>query len=158
VHLTRFGFNSIVLVWLVPALIMSIYGNTVSTGVASDIYYWMTGIDAGLILYALFQLFRSDDTMSVKEAARRKNDSHDEVVSFENLGSIEYIYCAVLVILAVGSWWFHHSINKDSTGILSIATLIWSWLDLLIAVVSAFQFYRLKSGAIVEVSKKLVAN
>lgn len=62
-HLTRKGFNSIVLVWLVPALAMAIYGNTVSTGSASDIYYTMTGITAALILYALFQLFREDGTM-----------------------------------------------------------------------------------------------
>lgn len=157
-YLTRTGFNTAAIIWLIPCFFVAVYGNTVSTGFTSDIYYLMTGVTAALILYALGQLFRKGETVSLQEARRRQQDANDSVVSFENLGSIEYIYCAVLFVLAVGSWWFHHDINKSATGFLSIATLIWSWVDLLIAIIAGFQFYKLKSGAIVEVSKKLVAN
>lgn len=156
-HLTRFGFNAIVLVWLVPAIIMGFIGNATTEGTTSDIYYWFTLFSVALAIYAGIQCFREDNTMSAHEASRRRDDHRDDVVSFENIDALEYIYCGVLVVLALGSWWFHHSVNKNSTGLLSVATMIWSWLDLIVAVVAGLQFYRLKSGAIVSVTKKLVS-
>ena len=153
--LTRTGFNTLVLVWLIPALLMDIVGNTTATGSMSDFYYFKAMADALLSAYAFWQLFRGE-TMTRTEAARKANDSSDSVITFDNLGAVEYIYCAVLVILALGSFWFHHDINKNSTGALSIASLIWSWLDLAVAALAGIQFWRLKSGAIVSVSRKLV--
>src|ERR1700734_2654111 len=157
-HLTRFGFTAIVLVGLIPSLVFFIAGNAIATGTASDMFYWMTAITVALIAFAVFQIMRPDNTMSRKEATRRSHDSHDDVVSFENIATFEYIYCGALVVLAIGSWWFHHGINKDSTGFLAIGTLIWSFVDLIVACIAGFQFYRLKSGAIVEVAKKIVSH
>jgi hypothetical protein len=158
-HLTRTGFNAIVLVWLVPAIIMGFVGNATATGIASDIYYWMTLLSVALALYAGFQCYRPDNTMNASEAQRRQDDHHDDsVVSFTNIDAIEYVYCGVLVVLALGSWWFHHSVNKDATGLLAMASMIWSWLDLIVAGVAGLQFWRLKSGAIVAVSRRLVSN
>jgi len=156
VHLTRFGFNALVLTWLIPAILMDIVGNTISVGTTSDLYYYKAMFDALLGTYAVWQLLRGGQTMSRQEAARKKNDPRDSVVSFDNLGAIEYIYCAVLVLLAATSWWFHHDINKNSEGLISIATLVWSWLDIAVVIVAAIQFWHLKSGAIVSVSHKFV--
>ena len=41
---------------------------------------------------------------------------------------------------------------------LAVASMVWSWLDLGVACVAGYQFWRLKSGAIVAVSKRLVSN
>ena len=153
--LTRFGFNTLVLVWLLPALLMDIVGNSTSTGAMSNFYYFKAMFDALLSAYAVWQLFRPE-TMTRAEAARKQNDRTDTVVSFDDLGALEYVYCAVLVVLALGSWWFHHDINTNTTGFISIVSLVWSWLDIAVVIMAGVQFWHLKSGAIVSVSRRFV--
>lgn len=155
-HLTKFGFNSLVIVWLIPALLMDVLGNTTATGAESDLFYWKSIFDALLCAYAVWQIFGGEELHTVSDARRRVNDHRDEVVSFENLGALEYIYCGVLVLVALVSWWFHHQVNLNSTGLISIASLVWSWLDIAVAIVSGIQFWKIKSGAVVSLTKRLV--
>ena len=154
-HLTRFGFNVVVLVYLVPLVFLTFVGNTVTEGTLSDVFYYGTMGLGGLILFAGYELFHGQ-TASISVAQGRQSDHKDEVIGFENVGAYEYIYCAVLVLISGGCWFWLHDINKHSTGILSMASLAWSFMSLLIAVLSAVQFWHLKSGTIVELKKRVV--
>ena len=154
-HLTRFGFNTIVAIWLLPLLFVDIIGNTVSTGIQSDYYYYKAIFDGILMCYAVWQLFR-EPTAHIETAKNRKADSTDDVVAFESLSSIEYIYCAMLSGYGALNWYFLHEVNKQATGIMSMTTLIWSIVSVAVCVLSAVQFYHLKSGAIVELKRKVI--
>lgn len=155
--LTRMGFNVIVLIWLVPIIIYDVIGNTVSGGVMSDMFYYKTMFDGLLAAYALYLTSQGGHTMSRAQAAARVADAADAVVDFQNIGGLEFIYAFMLVIYAVFNWWTLHGINKSSQGVESIVSLIWSFLSLGVAILAAIQFYHLKKGEIVQVSKKLVA-
>jgi hypothetical protein len=154
-HLTRTGYNVLVIIWLAPLVVLDFIGNTLTTGSQSDMFYYKTMVDGLLIAYALYQCFRPA-TGSASTVHARIADTHDEVVGFEKLGAAEYLYCAILTLYAAGNWYFMHMINRESTGIVSIATLAWSFLSLAIALLSAVQFYHLKSGAIVELKHRIV--
>jgi len=155
VHLTRFGFNVLVLAYLIPLLAITIVGNSSETGLMSDVFYYATMGVGGLILFAGYELFHGD-TASVVTAKSRLQDHKDEVIGFENVAAYEYIYCGILTSIAAGCWYWLHSINLNSTGILSLASLIWSFMSLVVAVLSAIQFWRLKSGSIVELKRKVL--
>ena len=154
-HLTRFGFNIVVLIYLIPLLAITFIGNTFSEGVMSDVYYYATMGVGGLILFAGYECFHGD-TAAASTAKSRVSDHADEVIGFENVAAYEYIYCALLTIIAGGCWWWLHDINRNSTGVLSMASLVWSFMSLVVAVLSAIQFWRLKSGAIVELKKRVI--
>ena len=155
--LTRLGFNLVVLIWLLPIIGYDIYGNTANTGATSDMFYYKTMFDGLIAAYACFLLVRGGSTMTKAEAEARVADKTDAVVDFQNLGSIEFAYALLLAGYAVLNWWTLHMINRDSQGFISIATLIWSFLSLAVAIVALLQFYHLKKGDIVQVSHKIVA-
>lgn len=154
-HLTRTGFNLVVAVWLLPLVIVDFIGNTMSTGMQSDIYYYKCIFDGLLMAYAVWQMFRPA-TSHVNDAKARVANRADDVVEFENLGAIEYVYCAALSLYAAGNWWFLHGVNANATGLLSIVTLVWSILSVVVCILSAVQFYHLKSGTIVELKKRVI--
>lgn len=154
-HLTRFGFNSLVLVYLVPLLLIDFVGNTVFTGSESEYFYYKSLLDGCLVAYAIYQLTRPA-TATRSTAQQRIDDHNDDVVTFDNLGKLEYIYCIFLSAYSAVNWFFLHELNKLSTGITSTATLVWSILSIAVALLAAVQFYHLKSGSIVELKKRII--
>ena len=154
-HLTRLGYNVVVAIWLLPMALIDFIGNTITTGHESEMYYYKFMVDGLLVAYAIWQCFRPA-TSNIETAGRRVRAQDDEVVSFEKLGAVEYIYCALLFLYALGCWYTLHTINVNSTGAISMGSLIWSFLSIAVAVLSAVQFYHLKSGAIVELKHKVL--
>jgi hypothetical protein len=155
--LSRFGFSLFVLIWLVPLTLLDIIDNVNVTGVAAEVLYYKIMGDVIILAFTVFQMFRGE-TMSVEKATRQQQaqSSADTIVSLENIGSLEYIYCAILFVLALGSWWVHHSVNINQTGFMSLLGLVWSFADIAIAVLAGWQFYLLKSGALVALKKKVL--
>lgn len=51
------------------------------------------------------------------------------MIGFEKLGAAEYLYCALLVVYAGLCWYSLHDINKNTSGIESLASLIWSFVS-----------------------------
>jgi hypothetical protein len=154
-HLSRFGFSLLVSLWLIPMVILDFVGNTTSTGNQSDIYFIKAIFDGILLAYAIWQLKRPA-TVNIRVAQQRKDDRHDDVVDFSDLGAMEYIYCALLVVYSIANTFFFHDVNKHSTGIISIVSLVWTLLSVIILIAAAVQFYHLKQGSIVELRKKVL--
>lgn len=154
-HLTRLGFNMIVIVYLAPLLAIDILGNTMSVGISSDYYYYKAIFDGLLLVYAAYSVFQGP-TASVNDARARVHSTEDDVVDFSQVGAIEYVYCLMLSAYSAVNWYFLHDINKASTGLMSMGTLIWSLLSVAIAILAFIQFYNLKRGKIVELRKKIV--
>jgi hypothetical protein len=154
-HLTRFGFNALVAVYLAPLLLIDLIGNMLFTDAQSDYFYYKAILDGCLLAYAFYQLSKPP-TATIKAAQAKVNDRNDDIASFEDLSSIEYIYCLLLSAYAAVNWWFLHDLNKHSTGLVSMGTLIWSILSIAVTVLAAIQFYRLKSGTLVELKKKVI--
>lgn len=154
-HLTKFGFNVLVVIYLAPLMLINFIGNTVSTGWDSDYYYYKSIFDGCLIAYALWQLTH-EQTASVNNARARQSDHSDDVIGFEKLGAVEYLYCALLSVYAAVNWWILHAINQASTGLVSMLTMIWSLMSIAVCILAAVQFYHIKSGAIVALKKKVV--
>lgn len=155
--MTRFGFNALVVVYLAPLLLLDIVGNTVNTGQTSNFYYYKSMFDGLLIAYAIWELLTDPGTTHVEHAKMRADDAQDTVMSFEKIGTFEYVYCAFLCLYAIGNWWTLHQFNSTATGMASIGSLIWSLVSIAVALLSAIQFYRLKSGALVELKHKVMA-
>lgn len=153
--LTHTGYNLVVAIWLAPIVLFDFIANTIYTGRESQIYYFKCMLDAVLLLYALYTAY-SADTASVASARARTAAKDDSVVSFENVGAWEYIYCGLLVLYAGGNWYSLFQMNSNSTGIISVAALIWSILSLVVGFLSMVQFYHLKSGAIVQLQHKVM--
>ena len=156
-HLTRLGFNLLVAAYLAPLVLIDFIGNTTSTEAMSDFYYAKAILDGVLMAYAIYQAFFTEhSTASVGLAQARKSDSRDDVVDFAQIGAVEYVYCLVLSAYAAVNWYFLHDINKHSTGFVSVATLIWSFLSFVVCALAFIQFYNLKSGKIVELRKRIL--
>lgn len=151
--ITRFGFSLLVLIWLVPVALIDIYGNTVNTGQTAQLYYFATLFDGLLGAYAAFQLFRPE-TADRGWAQNRVNDPSDTVVEFVNPSAIEWIYCAILAVYALVNFYADYRMNTEATGLASIASMLWSYVSIAVAIVSGIQFYHLKSGSIVELKHK----
>lgn len=154
--LTRYGFNLMVVVWLVPVVILDMVSNASTSGDASEVYFVKTLIDGLLIAFAVFMAFLSGKTATKANAELEVKDTSNNITSFENVASWEYIYCGVLVVYALINAWGLHAINRDSTGIVAFLSLIWTFASLAVAIFAAIQFYHLKSGDIVRLKKKIV--
>ena len=154
-HLTRFGFNALVAIYLAPLIIIDLIGNMMYMDAASDYFYYKAMLDGALIAYSIYQMTRPATT-SISNARQKAINPNDEVVSFENLGAVEYVYCILLCAYSLANWYFLHDLNNHSIGLVSTGTLIWSVLSLAVAVLAAIQFYHLKSGTIVELKKRIV--
>ena len=135
--MTRFGFNVMVVVYLIPLLLIDIAGNTISTGSTSEMYLWKTIFDAALVCYAIYELFTDSGTTSASAASRRVDNHTDTVIGFEKIAGIEYVYCLFLAVYAAINAYLLHGINHDSAGITSIASLIWFVLSLGVTVLAA---------------------
>lgn len=156
-HLTRFGFNMLVIVYLAPLLLIDLIGNMMYTDAQSDYFYYKALLDGCLLAYSIYQLTRPA-TASISNAKKQQvaADSNDEIVTFESLGAMEYIYCLMLSAYSAVNWYFLHDLNKHSTGLVSMGTMIWSILSIAVAVVAFIQFWHLKSGNIVELKKRVI--
>lgn len=155
-HLTRLGFNLLVICYLAPLVIMDLVGNTVSTGFESDMYYWKALFDGALICFATYEAFAREPTASVSKAQAKINDRASDIVDFATVHSYEYVYCLCLAIYAAANWFLLHQINRSSTGFTSLSTMLWSFLSLAVAALAAYQFWNLKSGKIVELRSKIM--
>jgi hypothetical protein len=157
--LSQFGFAMLVMIYLAPLLAIDIETNTVSTGMESDVAFYKTLFDGLLLAFAVYQGFFGGATASLADAQRRKADHRDTAVAdFSNIGAIEYIYCLVLSAYACANFFMLHSVNKSSTGLMSMGTLIWSFLSLAVCALAAIQFYHLKSGQIVQLKNRMIQN
>lgn len=153
--LSRFGFNLLVAIWLLPMLLLDVYGNTTTTGVTSDVYYYAAIVHALALFYAGFQCWRKSETSDLKHAKAAVADAENTVVSFEQLGALEYVYCGGLVVVALASWYLHHKTNADNTGFVSLASMVWSMLDIVVAILAGIQFWRIKSGSLTQLVRKM---
>jgi hypothetical protein len=155
VVLTRKGFNIAVLVYLAPLIIADLVGNTISTGIESDIFYWKMMLDGLLAGFSVLMMFKGS-TASTSHAAALKADTGSSVIGFEDLPTYEWIYCFLLGIYAAVNWYLLHGLNKESTGFTSIATLLWSFASLGITLLAFHQFWNIKSGKLRELSHELL--
>lgn len=155
--LTRTGYYTIVMAWLAPIVLFDVIANTILTGRDSEYFYYKTMADGILMAYALWQMFGRAATVSAKTAAVRTADVNDSVIGLDKLGSWEWISCLILVVYALINWYSLKEINTHSTGIVSTATLVWSMVSIVVAGLSAIQFYQVKSGAIGKLTHQLVA-
>lgn len=153
--LTRFGFNALVAVYLAPLVLIDVIGNMMFTGNQSEYFFYMAILNSCLVAYAIYQLSRPP-TATITAAQQRVRNTNDDVVTFENLGAIEYIYCLILSAYSAANYFWLHSVNKEAVGLMAFATLVWSVMSIGIAVLSLIQFWHLKSGAIVELQKKVI--
>jgi hypothetical protein len=153
-HLTRKGFNLVVLLWLAPIAVMSLYGNMTTEGALSDLYFYAFGASLALAAFAGIQMMRDDYTANGVAQKKTPGRPSSDLVNLENVGALEYVYCAVLCLIAVGAFFFHHHVNKETTGLLSLMTLIYSYFDFFITAVSGYQFWTLKGAAVKAAAQK----
>jgi hypothetical protein len=153
--LTRFGFNALAAIYLIPLLIIDIVGNAMTTGSQSDQFFYKCLFDGLLLAYAIYTTTRPA-TATVSTARAKKDDHRDEVVSFENLGTIEWVYCLILAMYAIFNFISLHALNKEAQGLMALCTLIWSFLSLAVCVLALIQFYRIKSGSLVELKSRII--
>jgi hypothetical protein len=153
-HINRFGFNLVAAIYLAPLIIIDIVCNGIYEGAQSDFYFFKAGLDGILIAIAVYYLFQAP-TASVANARAKVNDRNDEIVSTAAIGAIEWIYCLILCLYSIANFIWLHAINRSVTGFLAPCTLIWSFLSIAVAALAALHFYHLKSGAIVELQKRI---
>ena len=84
-------------------------------------------------------------------------DTEEVILTMANLGALEYVYCALLFLVALGSVYEHHEVNVASTGIAAFLSLIWLLFDLIMAFLSAIQFWHLKGAAAKAAAKSIAA-
>jgi hypothetical protein len=152
-HLNRFGFNLIVAIYLIPMALIDFVCNSMVSGAMSDYYLYKFILDAGLAAIAVSQLFRAQTAHHA--TAQERVQSGDDVIGFENVSSLEYLYCATLCLYAAANTYFMHAINKASTGALSMASLAWMLLSIVICGLAGLQFWHLKSGTIVQLRQRV---
>jgi hypothetical protein len=147
--LTRFGFNLLVAVYLAPLIVLQIFANSEATGGTSDMHYYAALATALLLGYAVWGLLADKGTMS-----RRHVDQIDGEASAANLGSADHVYCVILALFAVVKWYVLFQANRDMTGLPSIATLVWSFMSLIVLILALVQFWNMKSGRLVKLTRK----
>ena len=145
--LTRFGFNLLVAVYLAPLIVLQILANSEATGGKSDMHYYAALTTALLLGYAVWGLLTDKDTMS-------QVDQIDGEASGANLGSVDHVYCVILALFAVVNWYVLYQANRDMTGLPSIATLVWSFMSLIVLILALVQFWNMKSGRLVKLTRK----
>lgn len=162
--LSRFGYHATVIVWLAFLCMVDVIANSTMDGIMSDVYFYKVFFDATLIAWTYLYIKEDLSGTVVKAgstAARRSTPSdplsdrgHAEVVHID-LGKSEYIYYGFLTVYGLGNFYFHHSINKSSTGALSLGTLILSMVDILVTVVAIYNFWQVASGKLVRIQQSL---
>ena len=145
--LTRFGFNLLVAVYLAPLIVLQLLANSEATGGESDIHYYAALATALLLGYAVWSLLTDKGTMP-----HRQVDQIDGEASAANLA--DHVYCVVLALFAVVNWYVLYQANRDMTGLPSIATLVWSFMSLIVLILALVQFWNMKSGRLVKFTRK----
>jgi isoprenylcysteine carboxyl methyltransferase (ICMT) family protein YpbQ len=86
--------------------------------------------------------------------SHRQVDQIDGEASAANLGSADHVYCVILALFAVVNWFVLNQANRDMTGLPSIATLVWSFMSLIVLILSLAQFWKMKSDRLVKLTRK----
>lgn len=161
--LTRFSYHAMVVGWLAVLCLVDVVANTALDGLASDIYFYKVFLDAGLIYWTALYLKEDLNGSVVAAGSTRARaaqnqmpaDRGHEAIANVDLGKSEYIYYGFLVLYGIGNLYFHHSINKGTTGMESFATLILSMVDIAVAAVAGLNFYQVASGKFVRLQQRL---
>jgi TIR domain len=143
--LTRFGFNLFVAIYLAPMIVLQILANSETTGAQSDMHYYAALATALLFGYAVWGLFTEKD---------RPVDQIDGEASAAHLGAADHVYCGILALFAVVKWYVLYKANSDMTGWPSIATLVWSFMSLIVLILAVVRFWNMKSGPLVKLTRK----
>ena len=154
--MTRFGYHSLVIIWLGVLCLIDVGANTMMTGIWSDVYFYKVFLDGALIWWTV--LFLREDvsgTIVSTTSSKAKIARADEPVVAVNLGAHEYVYYGFLLLYGVGNLYFHHAINKDAVGLMSIATLILSMVDVAVSAVAAVNLYHVGQGNFVKLQKTM---
>jgi hypothetical protein len=147
--LTRFGFNLLVAIYLAPILMLQILANSEATGGESDMHYYAALATALLLGYAVWGLLTDKGTTSHRQLDQIAGDA-----SVANFGSADHVYCVILALFAVVKWYVLYHANRDITGLPSIATLVWSFMSLIVLILALVQFWSMKSGRLVKLTRK----
>lgn len=163
--LSRFAYHATVAVWLCLLCLIDVMANSMLDGIMSDVYFYKVFFDAILIWWTV--LYIKEDlsgtvVAATSTAARRNAPPSDplsergraEVVHID-LGKSEYVYYGFLAVYGLGNLFFHHAINKSSTGALSFGTLIMSIVDMLVTIVAIYNFWQVASGKLVRIQQQL---
>jgi len=147
--LTRFGFNLLVAVYLSPLVVLQILANSEATGGESDMHYYAALATALLLGYAVWGLLADRST-----TWHRQVDQIDGEASASNLGAADHVYCVILALFAVVKWYVLYQANRDMTGLPSIATLVWSFMSLIVLILALVQLWNMKTGRLVKLTRK----
>jgi len=151
--MTRFGFNLLVAVYLAPLMVLQILANSERTGVASDMHYYAALATALLLGHAVWGLLIDRGTMSRRVAARQADQVAGEA-SATNLGAPDQVYCVILALFAAVNWYVLHQVNRATTGLPSVASFVWSLMSLIVLILAIVQFWNMKSGRLVMLTRK----
>ncbi len=160
--LTRFGYHALVVAWLGVMAFIDVIANTMLSGLESDIYFYKVFLDGALIWWTILFLKEDLSGSIVSSSSSRAGragiidpDRGHEAVIKVDLGAAEYIYYGFLAMYSLGNLYFHHAINKNSTGVVSMATLVLSMVDVVIAAVALINFYQVASGKLVKLQQRV---
>lgn len=167
--LTRFAYHATVAAWLLLLCAIDVIANTFLEGIMSDVYFYKVFLDLALIWWTVMFIredlsgtivaanstaARNARAAQAAAAATLSDRGRAEVVHVD-LGKSEYIYYGFLTFYGLGNLFFHHAINKSSTGFLSFGTLIISIADMVVTVVAIVNFWQVASGKIVRLSQEV---
>jgi hypothetical protein len=149
--LTRCGFNLIVAIYLAPLLVIQILENVETSGAASDLHYFAALATALLLGYTVWSMVADKGTVSRRVAAL---DEAEGEASAAKLGTADHAYCIILGLYALVNWYVLYRINHVTTGLISFATIVWSFMSMIVLILAAVQFWNIKSGRLVTLSRK----
>ena len=142
----RIGIQIAVAVWLSLLLISGFWGQAVTVGIWSDIYFGL--ILANLILLGwtikhLIPAF-SGDLISAHAAK-------DIEATFASLSKVEYLYYFLLALDGLGNLYLDYGKSRSVTGIQSTYCVLWALADIGVVFMSVQQFIALTQGKILRV-------
>jgi hypothetical protein len=74
--------------------------------------------------------------------------------SAAKLGTADHAYCIILALYALVNWYVLYRINHVATGLTSVTTIVWSFMSLIVLILAVVQFWNIKSGRLVTLSRK----
>ena len=156
--MTRFGFHASILIWLgLLVFFVDIAGNTANTGVLSDVFMGKTIFDVLLAFWTFMYLKEDIQGTTVHrhqaESSWASAKGREQLISFEKLGGLDYVYYGVIAAYTIGNLVLHWSANKHSTGLESIWYLIWVLMDVVLCVVAIVQISAIANGKLVQIRK-----
>jgi hypothetical protein len=150
---TRLGFAIASIVWLILLLLfIDIVGNSRTLGIISDIFFLKILIDVVLIAWTGLMIYTGKNLISAPTLNIETKST--DIISFEKLSTIEYVYYGVLAIYALFNLISHYVVNRNSVGASAVFSIFWSVFDLVIAIIAGWQFYLMQKGNIVKLVAK----